>query len=248
MQKEEFKSLVKDPQKLLHADYMQFNSIISKYPLFSAARILQMIACGVNNPDAFGQLLKANSIYLPDAKHLYKLLLGKKITEFVIDEELSPLLQKESLAAQAVADQSGSALSSDKSKDEDLLMFDYKKSRTLKSDQVEAPEESRSSTTMEHEEQSALHDNRKNELIARFIETNPASIRADNKGPDIIDISDQSIREDESIITDTLAKIYVKQGLYSKAIYTYEKLVLKYPEKSAYFAAQIQEIKKLINK
>ena len=54
--------------------------------------------------------------------------------------------------------------------------------------------------------------------------------------------------ESDHLITDTLANIYLKQGNYAKAIFAYEKLSLKYPEKSTYFAGQISEIKRLIEK
>ena len=88
--------------------------------------------------------------------------------------------------------------------------------------------------------------NPQNSLIDKFIEANPSiSPHAENINTE--DFSKDSIKEHESFFTDTLAQIYIKQGRYAKAIFAYEKLSLKYPEKSAYFADQISEIKKLIN-
>jgi hypothetical protein len=85
------------------------------------------------------------------------------------------------------------------------------------------------------------------ELINRFIETSPRlSPPAETDQP--VDISADSVREDEGLLTDTLARIYIKQGYYAKAIFSYEKLLLKFPEKSAYFAAQIEAIKNRMNK
>jgi len=87
--------------------------------------------------------------------------------------------------------------------------------------------------------------NPKRQLIRDFIKDDPGPIRADQVTPTKGDVSLDSIKEHEDFITDTLAKIYVKQRLYAKAIYAYEKLSLKYPEKSAYFAAQIEKIRSI---
>ncbi len=88
----------------------------------------------------------------------------------------------------------------------------------------------------------------KNDLIENFINTQPRIIPKEEKQDETIDISQNSIHFNEDYMTETLAKVYIKQGYYSKAMFIYEKLSLKYPEKNVYFAAQIEEIKKLSNK
>ena len=54
------------------------------------------------------------------------------------------------------------------------------------------------------------------------------------------------VKEEEfDLYTETLAQIYAEQGYYEQAKNIYSKLILAYPEKSAYFAALIQEIDKI---
>ncbi len=51
---------------------------------------------------------------------------------------------------------------------------------------------------------------------------------------------------DDSYFTETLAKIYIRQHRYEKALEIIKKLSLKYPKKSAYFADQIRDVEQMI--
>jgi tetratricopeptide (TPR) repeat protein len=85
------------------------------------------------------------------------------------------------------------------------------------------------------------------DLINKFIVANPRiePVREKSNQP-VEDISKQFAEEKGGFVTETLAKIYVNQGYYSKAIDIYEKLSLKFPEKSSYFASQIEKVKGFI--
>ncbi len=81
------------------------------------------------------------------------------------------------------------------------------------------------------------------ELIDKFILENPSITRPKAEFYNPISVAQNSIIDQENIVSETLAKIYEKQGYLEKAMSIYEKLSLKYPEKSRYFAAQIERIK-----
>ena len=83
--------------------------------------------------------------------------------------------------------------------------------------------------------------NKKLTLINKFIEENP-KIPPLSKDAIVKDFS-VPIDEDKSyLMTETLAKVYLEQKKYQKAIQAYEILILKYPEKSSFFANRILDI------
>jgi len=85
------------------------------------------------------------------------------------------------------------------------------------------------------------------ELIDKFIKDQPSMSRESKPGFfDPVDFAKQSLIDQDEIVSETLASIYHKQGNLSKAIKIYKKLSLVYPEKSSYFAARIEKIRKEI--
>jgi len=82
------------------------------------------------------------------------------------------------------------------------------------------------------------------DIIDRFIENNPkiTPVKTNNSSSSVEIKSDDS---SSSLMTETLARIYLEQKKYQKAIQAYEILILKYPEKSSFFAERIEDIKKL---
>jgi len=95
------------------------------------------------------------------------------------------------------------------------------------------------------EEKLKLSDEKlkKIEIIDKFIETNPKIIPS--KDAPINPILDIKPLDNTTLMTETLAKVYLEQKKYQKAIEAYEILILKYPEKSVFFADRIENIKKL---
>ena len=81
------------------------------------------------------------------------------------------------------------------------------------------------------------------ELIDKFITENPSISRPKAEFYNPLTVAQNSIIDQENIVSETLAKIYEQQGYFEKAASIYEKLSLKYPEKSRYFAAQIERLK-----
>jgi hypothetical protein len=87
--------------------------------------------------------------------------------------------------------------------------------------------------------------NKNENLIDKFIREQPEiRYQPEENDPDE-DIFPES-EEEKEFISEILAELYWKQGNPDKAIRTYEKLSLKFPEKNSYFAAQIEKIKKRI--
>ena len=85
----------------------------------------------------------------------------------------------------------------------------------------------------------------KEEVIERFLKIeNPkvGKVSSEEESPVIDEIIKQSASDDFKIVTETMAKIYLKQGNKDKALQIYRQLTALNPKKSAYFADRIREL------
>lgn len=83
---------------------------------------------------------------------------------------------------------------------------------------------------------------KKTELIDKFIEKSPKISPVKHGVPSTVNF-DLNAVDNSSLMTETLARVYLEQKKYQKAIQAYEILILKYPEKSSFFADRISDIK-----
>ena len=85
------------------------------------------------------------------------------------------------------------------------------------------------------------------QLIDKFITEEPRITPSKSTFYSPVNMARKSVMETEDLVTETLAGIFARQGNFQKAIQYYEKLSLKFPEKSRYFAALIEELNKKLN-
>ena len=125
----------------------------------------------------------------------------------------------------------------------------YQNTSKKNSNTEKALEKTKSKTFVNWLEQvNLIPIDRSNEslTIEKFISKKPKPSIKNIEQPVIQDDKKNQEINKELLVTETLAKLYVEQENYDKAIQTYKILILKFPEKNSYFASAIKKIKKLI--
>ncbi|GAA4936345.1 tetratricopeptide repeat protein [Algibacter agarivorans] len=193
--------------------------------------------------DALKQQIKDTDGVLDPALFQPKEARPKKVSTFILDEsEIIENVTEETKTQEASADDIlnlGKPLQFDKRESHSFnewLKLTRFKPIDRKQEKEEAPIEIKTSEALEKE--------KKFELIDKFISENP-KISPKKPLTQKGNLAKAQMIQPESLMTETLARIYVEQKNYKKAIQSYKILSLKYPEKSGFFANQIKAVEQL---
>lgn len=237
MDKNRLTRLLDHPETIDYQDIIDLEKLVQEYPYFTAAQMLLAVGMiRIDHEKAQQQLQKAAAM-APNRNVLRKLC-TQLPDEYVAPAEIIP--EKTILIPEI--DLGGT--SEDLNREVALL---EEKKKTL--DELMAIIENKISELENAKKQPKKEEKKlsKAEIIDKFIAENPSISRPKQEFFNPISAAQESIIDQENIVSETLATIYENQGYFEKAISIYEKLKLKYPEKSIIFAGRINALKNKLN-
>ena len=244
-------ALINHPEKLNRDTLYELRSIVARYPYFQTARLLLLNNLYLLREPDFGVELRRSVLYMSDRVALYRLIEGfmdRVLPDEASEEEVVGVDRTLSLidAFLGTLPDDGDALHLSVD-----AVGDYA-ARFLSDGPEEvlpplAPTSAGGMELIERFISLQTQPNAKDELSS-LVDASPLEMKTDVSGVDVVDQSVTNEEEllDESYFTETLAKIYIKQRKYSRALEIIHSLYLKYPEKNIYFEDQIRFLEKLI--
>ena len=253
----DFYKWMADPSLLTKSTLQDLRQMIDEYPYFHAVRLLYLKNLAVIQDVRLEKELKKMSVFIPDRRLLYHLIneppadMDKRMEQrppsaSKTKTELAFEVIEETIPVDEPDEQD--FVSKFISKPVTLQMASSDYSNWLAQNVDDIPTEDGTGNRLKHQE-----------LIDSFIATesklsqrmNPAGVKKDVETADGNEKSNYDPSEntslDDSYFTETLARVYISQKRYDKALEIIRVLSLKYPEKNRYFADQIRYLEKIIN-
>ena len=221
----------------------QLRQLVERYPYYQAARLLLLRSLYDAHDPSFGQELRKAALYVPSRKVLYSLIEADRLkpmpetkihkanedTEDNIDRTYS--LIDNFLTTQVDEEETPKKRKSRPTVDASTDYMTYLQ-------QIENDTMQESETTGNEAYGSRVID----DFLTQGKITLQEHPDEELQRPQIEDEEGGN----EEVLTETLARIYIKQGKYDKALEIIQRLSLKYPRKNRYFADQIRYLEKLI--
>ena len=258
MNTSEFTSLLKEPCTITLDQTNAIEDILENYPYFQAARILHLKGLRNQHSFKYNAALKTAAAYTSNRTVLFDFITADMLdASNALEKQQQLIVENEVIDVEVVKKPLESSLTKTIETKTEIIKEKLEIGKPLVFDLTEMHSFSewlqlthikpiKRKETVEITEpklvkQESTKKENKFNLIEQFIISKPKlepSTTLEN-----IDVSFESIKEDDTLMTETLARVYLEQKKYNKAIQAFKILSLKYPEKSSFFADRIKAIK-----
>ncbi len=246
----ELTELIKHPEQLDRDTLYELRSMLALYPYFQTARLLMLQNLYLLHDPSFDEELRRAAVYITDRAVIFQLVEAAHYKLKVQPKEKQPAAETGGGGNRTIS-----------------LIDNFLDSMPKEADEEKKGKKKRRPTPadaavdyvaylLESEEEDGGPDEAEplqlkgQQLIDDFIEKDRGKIvlsETPQFTPEVAGQDDGGGKDgDEGYFTETLARIYIKQGRYSKALEIIQRLSLNYPKKNAYFADQIRFLNKLI--
>ena len=231
----EITELINHPERLDRDTLYELRSLLALNPYFQTARLLMLQNLYLLHDAAFDEELRRAALYITDRKVIFNMV---EAAHYQLRQK-----PKANGPTSRTIDLIDNFL---ESIPEDEEPKDKKRRPTPADaaiDYVAYLLDTEGDVVTDNAPQLKGHD-----LIDNFLQQEQGRITLDLPQDDLDDNQQDSSTDDndEEYFTETLARIYIKQGRYQKALDIISRLSSKYPQKNAYFADQIRFLEKLI--
>ena len=276
MQVSRFTDLLEKPLEIIQeSDLSALRQIVETYPYFQAARGMELIGLKNANSFKYNAALKKHAAYTSDRSWLFEIITQEAFnSQTKVKKAPQTSLSKETDLAKQGAEPSEIPTITQKYTEEDYTeqTSDKKndsqqvKEANFSSLELGKPLEFNKNDRYSFEEwlQLSAKNSVENKTETSIVKTSDTPKKAAKmaqinafiaKNPKMstpltnleeITIKDAQKINKEALMTETLARVYLEQKKYKKALQAYKILSLKYPEKNSFFASQIKVVQKLI--
>jgi hypothetical protein len=244
----ELTEYINHPERLDRDSLYELRSLLALYPYFQTARLLLLQNLYLLHDPSFDEELRRAAIYITDRKVIFQLV---EAAHYKVQDSRDKEPDTETQGASGKENRTMSLIENfldSIPKDEE----DGEKKARRKPTPADAAVDYVAYLLESEGEIGQPEDDipqlRGQHLIDSFIDQEGGRIVL-SEVPELTPVQElkkEEENEEEEYFTETLARIYVKQGRYSKALEIIKRLSLAYPKKNAYFADQIRFLEKLI--
>ncbi len=253
----EFSKILQHPHQIEKKQFDELENITNEFPFFQAVQALYLHELKKQNNYRYNVFLKKTAAYTTDRSVLFNFITSKKIDfeNFIPKKEQNVDHSNEVDIIDTEIDSTKEIESNtnnqNKVENYDTLINKPIKFNTNDSFSFNEWLKLTSIKPIEREikEENIVKNNKSEsnfDLIEKFIANKPKIKPTEDF--ENLNFASQSVTENNNLMTETLAHVYLEQKKYNKAITAFNILSLKYPEKSSFFANQIQEVKKIQQK